>query len=382
MTKKIALSTFIIVAMLSLTLISCSKSSDETHSGTVTDYQIKLSETTLTISSEETEENIQLTTDVDWIATTSVNWIHISPSQGKSSANIIISIDANNNTEDRKAEIIFKNEKGSVTLHILQSKQEQKPKIGDYLYSDGTWSSQLDYEKTPLGIIFSTETTEKDKELGYKRGYAMTIAPPSMRYSTGVSWSTVDRKEFSDSYTTIQEALNDRDGLTKTIQIAQTDDYQNKYPAFYKAYDFLVNFYPEWTSPRFLPSAGQWRDIIVNLGGASSENDFISEGGDVIWEVSTSIVNNINSYLEPCIEHPVYTGFKAIPGAYWYFKSGFYHCSTELSSTKFVVMHFALNEGWYLKGISYPAYYYFTRIGGLDKTSSVATGYVRPCFAF
>ncbi len=41
MTKKIALSTFIIVAMLSLTLISCSKSSGETHSGTVTDYQIK-----------------------------------------------------------------------------------------------------------------------------------------------------------------------------------------------------------------------------------------------------------------------------------------------------------------------------------------------------
>ena len=294
--KSVANSMLIAMALCGLSFISCGGSGGETFVEEsleqVTDFQLNISESSISVDFEASEHQIQLTASTNWIATTTASWIHITPAYGKTSTSVVVSIDSNTGAEDRDADITFKNDKNSVTLHVSQSKYVIKPKIGDYLYSDGTWSSQLDYEKTPLGIVFSTETTEKDKALGYKRGYAMTIAPPSMQYSYGVSWSTVSKKEFSDSYTTIQEALNDRDGLTKTMQIAQTDDYQNKYPAFYKAYNFLEDFYPEWTSPRFLPSAGQWRDIIVNLGEASSEYDFISEGGDVIWEVSTSIVNN------------------------------------------------------------------------------------------
>lgn len=44
----------------------------------------------------------------------------------------------------------------------------QKPaaKVGDFFYSDGTWSSTLDSEKTPIGIVFWTgNPTEQDAAL-------------------------------------------------------------------------------------------------------------------------------------------------------------------------------------------------------------------------
>ena len=113
MKKIITLSTFITIVVFSIAFISCGSSGDDTPVGNieniVTNYQIKLSETTLVFDFEATEKQVQLTTDVDWIATTSVSWIHISPSYGKSSANVAISVDANNSNEDRKADIIFKN---------------------------------------------------------------------------------------------------------------------------------------------------------------------------------------------------------------------------------------------------------------------------------
>ena len=407
MKKIITLSTFITIVVFSIAFISCGSSGDDTPVGNieniVTNYQIKLSETTLVFDFEATEKQVQLTTDVDWIATTSVSWIHISPSYGKSSANVAISVDANNSNEDRKADIIFKNDKNSVTLHVSQNKQEQKPNIGDYLYSDGTWGSTLDKEKIPIAVVFSIETSVKDKKLGYKNGYAMAIVTPL--FATGGSgwlykpvWSDSEENVFGINYSSMEDVFNDKDGLSKTLEIVDkvgyVDDYSTQkkneaaYPAFFAAYDCYVER-AESMSCWFLPSAGQWHDIIENLGGLSSQYSFLSyTAGDAIWEESTTVIDKLNSYIKPCIDLPYYNRYLAMPGtgsskSYWLFGSEAYHTSTEKSSSSAYCMHFAINEGWYLKGTDYSAFYYFTRIGTIDKTNSfLARATVRPCIAF
>lgn len=48
----------------------------------------------------------------------------------------------------------------------LAEEQTAAPKVGDYYYSDGTWSSDLDYSKSPIGVVFYTgDPTAEDPVL-------------------------------------------------------------------------------------------------------------------------------------------------------------------------------------------------------------------------
>ena len=67
MKKIITVSTFIAIVVLSIAFISCGSSGDGTPVGNldnnnITDYQIKLSENTLTVDFEAVEKQVQLTT--------------------------------------------------------------------------------------------------------------------------------------------------------------------------------------------------------------------------------------------------------------------------------------------------------------------------------
>lgn len=402
MEKRVVLLAFTSIAIISLAFVSCGNSNDEIPGDVVKDYQLKLSESTLNVDFEGEEKIIQLTASADWSASTSVNWIHVLPSSGKSSADVTITVDANPAPEEREADVIFKNDKNSVTLHVSQSMYIQKPNIGDYLYDDGTWGSPLNTEKTPIGVVFSTETSAKDKALGYKIGYAMSIVTPL--FATGTSWlykatwSASEGDEFGLSYPSKEDVFLDKDGLTKTLEIVEkvghVDDYSTQkaneaaYPAFFAAYDSYVRR-GENMSCWFLPSAGQWYDILVNLGGISPQYSFLSySAGDAIWEECTTVVGKLNSYIQPCFDLRYYNQYIAMPGtgtskSNWLFGSGAYHSSTESSTSNAYCLHFAINEGWYLKGTDNPAYYYFTRIGNINKSDSfLGRATIRPCIAF
>ena len=54
---------------------------------------------------------------------------------------------------------------GSSTITVTAGKTEppaDEPKVGDYFYSDGTWSSDLDADKEVIGIVFYTGNPAKD----------------------------------------------------------------------------------------------------------------------------------------------------------------------------------------------------------------------------
>lgn len=54
----------------------------------------------------------------------------------------------------------------SITFTDNLSSHHDAPKIGDFYYADGTWSSEIDYSKNPIGIVFYTgDPTAEDPVL-------------------------------------------------------------------------------------------------------------------------------------------------------------------------------------------------------------------------
>ena len=169
--------------------------------------------------------------------------------------------------------------------------------VGDFLCSDGSVISP-DYlassGRTPIAIVFSTETSATDQAHGWTHGYAMALK--NVHYGNAIGtymWANSDSdisgipntSEFS-----WQTLSSDMDGYTNTTYLNSTD-----YPAGYAAkatYASQVTA-PSNTSGWFLPSSGQWYYILVNLGGMSSPPEYQSGWSNM----SSTAASNLNSKL-------------------------------------------------------------------------------------
>lgn len=152
-----------------------------------------------------------------------------------------------------------------------------KPHIGDFYYSDGTWSSELDASKTPIGIVFYTEAATEFGDasanyfckdgttpLGEVNGYALAlnIASDAACWSFYDSWGdavgcSTDKTDFLgyDNTRKIVAAADKVGGLS--------DSESNNWPATYYA---VVDYEKKYPAPAtssgwFLPSAGQLKYI-------------------------------------------------------------------------------------------------------------------------
>lgn len=155
--------------------------------------------------------------------------------------------------------------------------EQPAPKVGDYYYADGSWSSELNIEANPIGVIFylgkhETDTTEytlKDGQTAMEEFHGYVVAALDATYdaasgsynkvawgwqsswtddANGTSTSTADFLGYANS----QEVLADANGTL-------TDSSDDNYPAFYYAMVKHEENYaaPETSSGWFLPSAYQ-----------------------------------------------------------------------------------------------------------------------------
>lgn len=151
-------------------------------------------------------------------------------------------------------------------------------KIGDYYYSDGTFSSQLDKSKTCVGVVFSLETTEIEKAYGWTHGQIVALedAGNGQKYR----WGTVGKLPAPHTFVDKCAALQDRNGYlyTHSNYIDKAD-----FEAFNIARHYSV-LLPECTSGWYLPSLGQWRNVLGNLGKVTfmGEAFFYSEKTEVL----------------------------------------------------------------------------------------------------
>ena len=157
-------------------------------------------------------------------------------------------------------------------------------KIGDYYYSDGSFSTHLDQLKTCVGIVFSLETTVEEKKHGWTHGQIVALkdAGGGDRYQWG-PWGSLLTTHVDEW----RDVRKDKDGYLYSNSI-----YASKYEAFAAARKFSALLPSEKTSGWYLPSVGQWVEIIENLGQVSILGDgFGCFNGDRIWRSKLAFLN-------------------------------------------------------------------------------------------
>lgn len=124
-----------------------------------------------------------------------------------------------------------------------------QPLVGDFVYSNKTWSSTLDSTKTCIGII----TDVRDSEFDF---LALNDSPSRL------TWGSVGTLVPNITTTADQAtALLDLNGKSNTQQIVTYLGTGNA-PAAEYCYNYYTTGFPagSW----FLPSAGQWQKAYDN----------------------------------------------------------------------------------------------------------------------
>lgn len=199
------------------------------------------------------------------------------------------------------------------------------PMIGDYFYSDGTWSTELDENKTPVGLVFYIgDITAEDAALateypGCTHGLVVSLNNTN---ADGTTWqnayesygATVNSWVESDSgYGSINDAsLANGYNNTKAIEAFNADPANSGWPV--EAVQEIVNFrgsHPvENTSDWYLPSAKEW--MLLSAGQFE---------GDVMDVSSTANLDIINGLLGSISDAEKIEGMNmgpfSIPGSFW-----------------------------------------------------------------
>lgn len=341
-----------------------------------------------------------------------------------------------------RATLIYKDGSTIVTARALTF--TAPPKIGDIYYSDGSYSTKLIDGKTPIGVIFYLTAEDEDNRLvNTAEAEALGRTPtglvlalknatwaeneyinnkttlmekiptwedfPVKKSSTNFCWNSfladagktpngkdgwIERKYdedipnlvFDDNAMT--SCYNNFSGL-KNCQIIATSgklgDLKN-YPAFYAAKLYNDNNpRPEGTTEWFLPSSGQWIEVIHGLGGVNIEknlgnfkvlkNNHISlstsdEGAnpDPRPEDFTKgcVIKSINSYLEK-VGSGKYTAFNTEGSGSNRYDQQFW------TSTEATAYEISNEEAVYIKMSTYNSTYDIY-ISAVDKNYYNGTG--------
>lgn len=176
----------------------------------------------------------------------------------------------------------------NVTPKQVQLFKADELKIGDYFYSDGTWSDgglRKRYEdgsmvtadpkpapeegKTVVGIVFQTDPSRigaKEKEklgAGNVHGLVMSVKNAATKQGWGPN-----EDEGLKKCNTKADNYNDIGGYGNCEHIRANRGNFDNYPAFKAADDYNKTCpVPATTTGWYLPSSGQWWDILQNLGG-------------------------------------------------------------------------------------------------------------------
>lgn len=164
--------------------------------------------------------------------------------------------------------------------------------VGNFLFSDGTYGSIPNNPgKTPIAIIFSTNTTSYDKSQAYTHGYAMALKDIALTYT----WED-GQMDNSDLY--------NYNGTTSYLDRMDMEGFRNSlfegsgYHASMAAQNSYGVAAPTGTSGWFLPSSGQWFKIISNLGSLATTGISVDGWhGTTVNMISARVAHSINNRM-------------------------------------------------------------------------------------
>ena len=164
--------------------------------------------------------------------------------------------------------------------------------VGNFLFSDGSYGSIPNNPgKTPIAIIFSTNTTSYDKSQAYTHGYAMALKDIALTYT----WED-GQMDNSD--------LNNYNGTTSYLDRMDMEGFRNSlfegsgYHASMAAQNSYGVAAPTGTSGWFFPSSGQWFKIISNLGSLATTGISVDGWhGTTVNMISARVAHSINNRM-------------------------------------------------------------------------------------
>ena len=182
------------------------------------------------------------------------------------------------------------------------------PAVGDFYYSDGTWSSGNESPvsgKTVIGVVFKTGAAESDLSdysqagLNEVRGFVVSLKNAS--YLVEEWWGTQNKTDFewtmkSSTDAGTSQSEDDFSGYYNTLAITETAEtlygalaYDN-FRAAYVAVSYGASDSedaPAGTTGWFFPSAGQMKEIYNADVSASIEKAGGSDVTGDYWSSST-----------------------------------------------------------------------------------------------
>ncbi len=143
-------------------------------------------------------------------------------------------------------------------------------KLGDFYYNDGTFSTGQDSTKTCVGVVFSLKTSPAEQKQGWTHGQIVALANAGA--SEDAEWGDMG-KELSapfgkytwKNWKAASEVLNGYDCSHASATAG--------YKAFSMVKKFIIELPAGKTSGWYLPSVGQWGEIITNLGKTPMKKD-------------------------------------------------------------------------------------------------------------
>ncbi|MCD8183285.1 MAG: fimbrillin family protein [Bacteroides sp.] len=157
------------------------------------------------------------------------------------------------------------------------------PAIGDYYMANGSIvpksrSLSESQKKNCLGVIFSLTTSDTDRSHGWTHGYVLAVREESFPNSTMKKcWSTTAQDEpfLTNCYNDNEKAKSNMEGYTETESLIAAYAGDNNYDVvqqilYYHAHNPRPANAPY--SPWYVPSCGQWYNILTVLGEFDEKN--------------------------------------------------------------------------------------------------------------
>ena len=219
----------------------------------------------------------------------------------------------------------------NITSKQVQLFKADELKIGDYFYSDGTWSDgglrnryddgnmviadpkpapvltnpKTGASRAVVGIVFQTDKSrigakEKEKLGGEDKVHGLVMCVKNA--ATNQKWSTAwNISEFPKICATIADSYNDISGYGNCEHIRSSHGSFDNYPAFKDADGYNTTCpVPTTTTGWYLPSVGQLWDIFQNLGCVTALADKDQQTSSLnqnSWSSQSKISAAINRWM-------------------------------------------------------------------------------------
>lgn len=182
---------------------------------------------------------------------------------------------------------------------------------GDFFMKDGSLVGKdailtAEQKANCIGIVFQTDESrigQAEKDALGGKAHGLVLALKNVDNSNTLQFS-VGRVNIPgiDNTVTLQECYDDINGLAHTKAVYAEDPNETKYPIFNAVKYFSVERPEDKTTEWFLPSVGQFWDMLVNLGGAPTKD--VTEGytdngnGSHIFKITgNTVFDKINNIL-------------------------------------------------------------------------------------